>query len=101
MKKYKIVADPRVAIDLKEARDFLNSKRKGYGKKFLKEYRAFLTTMQTNPLFQIRYNEIHCLPLKTFKYMVHFTVDEEDKIIHIYAVLSTYQNPEKHWVFTK
>lgn len=101
MKKYKIVADPSVAIDLKEARDFLNSRRKGYGKKFLKEYRAFLTTMKTNPLFQIRYNEIHCLPLKTFKYMVHFTVDGKERIIHIYAVLSTYQNPDKHWVFTK
>lgn len=101
MKKYKIVADPSVAIDLKEVRDFLNSRRKGYGTKFLKEYRAFLTTMETNPLFQIRYNDIHCLPLKTFKYMVHFTVDEKAKIIHIYAVLSTYQNPEKHWVFIK
>ena len=51
MKKYKIVADPSVAIDLKEARDFLNSRRKGYGTKFLKEYRANLATMQTNPLF--------------------------------------------------
>lgn len=33
MTKYTITADPRVADDLIEARDFLNSRRKGYGKK--------------------------------------------------------------------
>ena len=39
--KYTIVADPRVKEDLKEARDFLNSKRKGFGTKFLADYREF------------------------------------------------------------
>ena len=37
MTKYTITADPRVADDLIEARDFLNSRRKGYGKKLLIE----------------------------------------------------------------
>jgi len=36
--------------------------------------------------------------MKTFKYMIHFKVDEENKIIHIYAVLSTYLNPDKNWI---
>ena len=47
MIKYQIVADPRVASDLKEARDFLTSRRKGYGSKFLKEYKALLKTLQS------------------------------------------------------
>lgn len=98
MIKYTIVADPRVKDDLTEARDFLNSRRKGYGKKFLTEYRATLKSLQTNPLFQIRYKEIHCLPLKTFKYMIHFRVEQQTKIIHIYAILSTHQDPNKHWL---
>jgi hypothetical protein len=59
MKKYIIVADPRVKEDLKEAREFLNTRRKGFGKKFLVEYRSFLKTLQTNPSFQVRYNTIH------------------------------------------
>jgi hypothetical protein len=70
MIKHQIVADPRVANDLKEARDFLNSRRKGLGSKFLKEYKVLLKTLQSNPDFQVRYKNIHCLPLKTFKYMV-------------------------------
>jgi mRNA-degrading endonuclease RelE of RelBE toxin-antitoxin system len=98
MKKYTIVADPRVKEDLKEAREFLNARRKGYGKKFLDEYRSFLKTLQTNPAFQVRYNTIHCLPLKTFKYMVHFEINEQNKIVHIYAVLSTYLDPDKNYI---
>jgi mRNA-degrading endonuclease RelE of RelBE toxin-antitoxin system len=98
MEKYTIVADPRVKDDLKEAREFLNTRRKGFGKKFLVEYRSFLKTLQTNPSFQVRYNTIHCLLLKTFKYMVHFEINEQNKIVHIYAVLSNYLDIDKNYI---
>jgi mRNA-degrading endonuclease RelE of RelBE toxin-antitoxin system len=98
MTKYTIVADPRVKEDLKEAKEYLNARRKGYGKKFLDEYRKTLNHLQKNPFFEVRYNTIHCLPLKTFKYMVHFEVNEQEKIVHIYAVLSTYLDPSKHYI---
>jgi hypothetical protein len=98
MANYSITADPKVKNDLIEARDFLNSRRKGFGKKFLSEYRTTLKHLQKTPNFQVRYNDVHCLPMKTFRYMVHFKVDEENKTIHIYAVLSTYLNPDKNWI---
>jgi hypothetical protein len=79
MAKFSIIADPNVKNDLKEARDFLNSRKNGLGKKFLSEYRITLKHLEKNPNFQIRYSDIHCLPLKTFKYMIHFRVDEEKK----------------------
>lgn len=98
MINYIIVADPKVKDDLKEARDFLNSRRRGLGKKFLLEYKITLKYLQKIPNFQVRYNDVHCLPMKTFKYMIHFKVDEEKRSIHIYAVLSTYLNPDKNWI---
>jgi len=64
----------------------------------LKQYRETLKTLQQNPHFQIRYNDIQCLPLKDFKYMIHFKVDEIKKEVHIYAVLSTYLNPKESWI---
>lgn len=76
---YTINVDPRVKEDLKDASTYLNAKRKGVGSKFLKEYRDVLKTLQNNPLFQLRYKEIHCLPMKNFKYMIHFTVNEQNK----------------------
>jgi len=98
MHKYTLIADPGVKNDLKDAKDYLNSKRKGYGKKFLEQYRQTLKTLQQNPHLQIRYKDIHCLPLKDFKYMIHFKVNETKKEIHIYAVLSTHLNPDNNWL---
>ena len=98
MANYTIVADPKVKEDLKEARDFLNSRRRGFGKKFLSEYRDTLKHLQKTPNFQIRYKDVHCLPMETFKYMIHFTIDVEFKTVHVYAVLSTYLNPDKSWI---
>ena len=34
MQKYTIIVDPRVKHDLKEAKDYLNSKRKDFGMVF-------------------------------------------------------------------
>jgi hypothetical protein len=42
MKKYRIVADPRVVEDLQESIEYLNAKRKVYVKKFINEYRKTL-----------------------------------------------------------
>ena len=96
--KYTVIADPRVKDDLKEAKDYLNGKGKNLGKKFLAQYRQTLKHLQQNPHFQIRYKDIHCLPLKGFKYMLHFKVNDTEKEIHIFAVLSTYLNPDNNWL---
>lgn len=50
MVNYTITADPKVKDDLKEARDFLNSRRKGFGKKFLSEYGITLKHLQKNQI---------------------------------------------------
>lgn len=98
MTNYKIVADPLVKEDLIEARDFLNSRRKGIGKKFISEYESILKNLQINPHYRLRYKNVRCLPMKKFKYMIHFKLDDLNKLMHIYSVLSTYQNPTKNWL---
>ncbi|WP_158960963.1 hypothetical protein [Myroides fluvii] len=83
---------------MRDAKDYLNTQRKGWGKKFLIQYRETLKSLQQNPHFQIRYKDIHCLPLPDFKYMIHFKVNETKKEIHVYAVLSTHLNPKENWL---
>ena len=98
MKTYKIQADYRVKLDLQEAMVFLKSRRKGLDKKFLVDYKSCLQTLKTNPFFEIRYDNIRCLPLEVFKYMIHFSVDEFNVTVTIYAVISTYLDPNNSWV---
>lgn len=52
MEKHTIIADPRVKDDLKDAKEYLNSKRKEYAAKFLKEYKQTLRSLQQNPFFK-------------------------------------------------
>lgn len=57
MKKYVVTADIRVKTDLKEARDFFNSRKKGLGNQFLKDYRTTLSKLAINPFYEIAINK--------------------------------------------
>ena len=98
MKIYKIQSDPRVKLDLQEAIDFLKSRKKCSDTKFLEDYKNCLKTLKTNPFFEVRYDEIRCLPLEVFNYMIHFRVDEVNNIVLVNAVISTYLEPDYSWV---
>lgn len=98
MKKYIVTADPRVKDDLKEARDFFNSRKKGLGLQFLKDYRTTLSQLVINPFYEIRYNNVRCLPLETFQFMIHFTVDEIKNTVLVLAVISTFKDPKTSWL---
>lgn len=98
MKTYKVIADERVKLDLQEAGSFLESRKKGLYKEFLKDYRIALEKIKTNPFYQVRYKDVRCLPLAIFKYMLHFKIDEQNFSVTIYAVISTHRNPNQHWL---
>lgn len=98
MKSYKIQADPRVKLDLREAIDFLKYRRKGLDSKFIADYKSCLKTLKTNPFFEVRYDGIRCMPLEIFKYMIHFSIDEVNNTVLINAVISTYLDPNDSWL---
>ena len=99
MKKFVIKADIRVKEDLKESKDFFESRRKGLGNKFINEYRELLASLKINPFYEVRYNEVRCLPFKIFPLMIHFKIDEELQIVSVIAVISTHQNPDDKWAW--
>ncbi|OYU85452.1 MAG: hypothetical protein CFE24_01840 [Flavobacterium sp. BFFFF2] len=96
--KFKVLADPRVQLDLQEAMDFLKSRRKGLELRFIADYKNCLRILGTNPFFDVRYNEIRCLPLQVFKYLIRFKVDEENKTVIVITVISTYRDPKTSWL---
>jgi hypothetical protein len=38
---------------------------------------------------------VHCLPVKKFPYMVHFTIDEVQQVVTVRAVFHTALDPKK------
>lgn len=98
MNVYSIVSDPRVKIDLRNAKDYLNTKRNKQGLKFLEEYRETLMLLRQAPFFEKRYKDVHCIPLKKHKYLIHYRINNDKNQIQILAVLSTHLNPDKNWL---
>jgi len=90
---YKAVILPAAALDVKEAADWYNEKKKGLGKRFTKEVRSKVKFICTNPeTISIRYYNTRCILLEIFPFMIHFSIDEDQKILIISAVFHTSRN---------
>jgi toxin ParE1/3/4 len=92
---YNILLEPDAILDIQEAIDYYDQQQAGLGKKFETVLNKHFATLQQNPFFQIRYDRVHCLPLKNYPYMIHFTIGENEEIIIVRAVLHTALSPKK------
>lgn len=93
---FKIKIEPEAHQDIQEGIDWYNEQQPGLGRKFHAEVKASFKKLKTNPFFQVRYDDVHCLPLKKFPYMVHYTVDDKSILVTVRAVFHTARDP-KNW----
>ncbi len=92
---YKLIILPLGKQDIKEAADWCNSRQKGLGKRFTTHVRRNLKIVRENPYAAaVRYDEIRTSVLEVFPFMIHYSVDEPQKLIIISAVLHTSRNPD-------
>lgn len=94
---YKIKIEPDARLDIQEAINWYNAQQKGLGKNFHSAVLSHFDNISKNPHYAVRYDHVHCLPLKKFPFMVHFTVDDAKKIVTVRAVFHTSLNPDK-WI---
>lgn len=96
-KKYTVLFQNEALIHLQKAIDYYNLQQPGLGKRFGLAVQKSAKQLHQNPFFQIRYDQIRCLPVAKFPYMIHFAVNEDLKRVRIYAVLHTSLDPSEHW----
>lgn len=90
--------EPTAKSDIQINITYYNKIQDGLGKKFHAEIKRNFNAIAKNPYYQIRYDDVRCLPLKKFPLMIHFTVDEIIQVIIIRAVINTSKNPETTWL---
>jgi hypothetical protein len=95
---YQFLFSLRFRDDIREARKWYNRQQKGLGKKFYSEVKHSLEAIRKTPQFQIRYDEIRCLPLRKYPFMIHFTIDEQEKSVLVLACIHCSLEPHSHWV---
>ncbi len=95
---FKVILHHRALKDIKNSFEYYNEQQAGLGKRFVKEVDKRISELSKNPFFQIRYDDIRCLPLSKFPFMIHFAVDEKEKAVEVYAVIHTSLDPEINWL---
>ena len=91
--RYTIKIEPEAVRDIQEAIDWYNRQRPSLGQVFYKKIDAEFEILKTYPHFQMRYDAVRCLPVRKFPFMIHYTLDEENKTVIVRAVFSTHRNP--------
>ncbi len=95
---FKIKIEPLAKFDIQNEINYYNSKQKGLGKKFHIETKKYFKAILQSPFYGLRYDDVHCLPLKKFPAMIHYNIDERKKIITIRAVTNTHKDPDINWL---
>lgn len=90
---FDIKIEPEAHQDIQEGIDWYNEQQPGLGRTFYEEVKDAFKRLQTHPFFQIRYDKVRCLPLKSYPYMIHFTVDEQEKRVIVRAVFNMSRDP--------
>lgn len=92
---FKVIYAAKVYEDLQEAVDFYNSREKGLGIRFFKSVKIQISQIKSNAYgFQVRYDDVHCAPLKSFPYTVHYRVVAATNTIMVLAVFFDYRDPK-------
>ena len=97
---FKIKIEPEAIEDIQLAIRWYNKQQTGLGKKFFTELKKHFNLLKINPFYQIRYDDVHCLPLNKFPFMIHFTINQTKKLVIVRAIFNTSRNPDL-WITRK
>ena len=84
---YKAILSPLAKDDVHEAAAWYNSKQKGLGKRFVQAIRDKVQYIKQNPKASpVRYDDVRTAVLDVFPFMIHYTIEEQNKTVIITAV---------------
>lgn len=92
---YKINIDIDALNDIQDASDWYEFQSKGLGNRYKNQVKKQINSLKKNPfLFAIKYNEIRCRKIEKFPFLIHYKVNDELKVVSVFAVFHTSRNPE-------
>ena len=93
--KFKVVYNQEVFDDLQQAINWYNKQQPGLGDRFFTASKKQLNSLKSSALhYAIRYDNVHCMPIKRFPYMAHYRINLSDKTVTVEAVFNTSRSPK-------
>ena len=95
---FKIIILEEAKSDVRESIAWYKNINPMLSKRFTNSFNNSVKQIKENPFrYQIRYDEIRVVLLKTFPYLIHFSIDNETIVIK--AVLHTSRNSKINKIF--
>lgn len=95
MRSFDVQIDIDALTDIREVVDWYNKRVPNLGSRFQKTIKQQILKLKNNAYnYNLRYNNVRCMPVNKFPFMVHFTINELNKIVIVFAVIHTSRSPE-------
>lgn len=95
---YTVLVEDRASEEIQKGMEFYDEQVQGLGARFKDAVDKEFSALAQNPFYQIRYNDIRCKPVKKFPFLIHFQVNETEKIVLVFAVIGTSTDPDTKWL---
>ena len=93
--RFKVEYNPDFFDDIVQAVDWYNEKNTGLGDKFFKNVKKQTAKLSSAALlFAVKYNDVRCMQIKKFPYLVHYRVNEQTKTVKVEALFHTSRDPK-------
>ena len=93
--KFTVEFNPDFFDDIAQAVDWYNKKQAGLGDRFFNGVKKQTAKLSTSALlFAIKYDDIRCVRIEKFPYLLHYRVIEETKTVKVEALFHTSRDPE-------
>ncbi len=94
--KFSLDIEPETFDDIQKAVDYYNLAKTGLGERFFNTIDKQFDFLKDHYFsFAVRYDDIRCMPVKKFPYMVHYKILETRQTVSVKAVFCTHENPDK------
>ena len=88
--KFIVEYNPEFFNDLVHAVDWYNDKQANLGKKFFNKVKQQTAKLSTSALlFAVKYDDIWCMRIEKFPYLVHYRVNEQTLTVKVEALFHT------------
>jgi hypothetical protein len=93
--KFTIEYNPEFFNDLVRAVDWYNDKQATLGNRFYDNVKKQTAKLSKSALsFAVRYDDIRCMRIEKFPYLVHYRVNEQTSIVKVEALFHTSLDPK-------
>ena len=93
--RYSLEFNPEFFNDIVEAVDWYNEKQAGLGDRFFNNVKKQTAKLSKAAYrYAVKYDNVRCMPMVKFPYLIHYWIDEETKTIKIEAMFHTSRDPK-------